>query len=87
MVKKKDGSWRMCVDYRKLNERTEKDAYPLTGIDEYLDALDGADWFTSLDLEMAYHQVPMLEEDKEKNSFRDSKRGALSIYDHGFWLM
>jgi hypothetical protein len=54
MVQKKDGSWRMCVDYRKLNEKTVKDAYPLTQIDENLDTLEGADWFTSLDLDMAY---------------------------------
>jgi hypothetical protein len=45
----------MCVDYRKLNEKTIKDAYPLTRIDENLDTLDGADWYTSLDLDMAYH--------------------------------
>ena len=54
----KDGSWRICVDYRKMNEKTIKDAYPLTRIDENLDTLDGADWYTSLDLDMAYHQVP-----------------------------
>jgi hypothetical protein len=42
MVQKKDGSWRMCVDYRKLNEKTIKDAYPLTRIDENLDTLEGA---------------------------------------------
>ena len=62
----KDGSWRMCVDYRKMNEKTIKDAYPLTRIDENLDTLDGADWYTSLDLDMAYHQVPITDEDKEK---------------------
>jgi hypothetical protein len=44
----------ICVDYRKLNEKTVKDAYPLTQIDENLDTLEGADWFTSLDLDMAY---------------------------------
>jgi hypothetical protein len=43
----------MCVDYRKMNEKTIKDAYPLTRIDENFDTLDGADWYTSLDLDMA----------------------------------
>jgi hypothetical protein len=43
MVQKKDGSWRMCVDYRKLNEKTVKDVYPLTRIDENLDTLEGAE--------------------------------------------
>jgi predicted MarR family transcription regulator len=53
MVEKKDGSWQMCVDYRKLKEKMIKDAYPLTRIDENLDTLDGVDWYTSLDLDMA----------------------------------
>jgi hypothetical protein len=75
MVQKKDGTWRMCVDYRKLNEKTIKDAYPITRIDDNLDALSGADWFTSLDLEMAYHQVPMREGDKEKTAFATPRNG------------
>ena len=69
LVKKKDGSWRMCVDYRKLNEKTVKDAYPIPRIDDNLDALSGAKWFTTLDCNMAYHQVPMEEEDKPKTAF------------------
>jgi hypothetical protein len=76
MVQKKDGSWRMCVDYRKLNEKTVKDAYPLTRIDENLDTLEGAEWYTSLDLDMAYHQVPMMDEDKGKTAFA-TPRGCL----------
>ena len=69
MVKKKDGTWRMCVDYRKLNGRTIQDVYPITRIDENLDSLSGADWFSCLDLDMAYHQVPMAKNDKEKTAF------------------
>lgn len=79
MVQKKDGSWRMCVDYRKLNEKTIKDAYPLTRIDENLDTLEGAEWYSSLDLDMAYHQVPMAEVDKEKTAFA-TPRGGLYQY-------
>jgi hypothetical protein len=75
MVQKKDGSWRMCVDYRKLNEKTVKDVYPLTQIDENLDTLEEAEWYTSLDLDMAYHQVPMMEEDKEKTAFATPRGG------------
>ena len=71
----KDGSWRICVDYRKMNEKTIKDAYPLTRIDENLDTLDGADWYTSLDLDMAYHQVPITDEDKEKTAFATPRGG------------
>ena len=79
MVEKKDGSWRMCVDYRKMNEKTIKDAYPLTRIDENLDTLDGADWYTSLDLDMAYHQVPITDEDNEKTSFATPRGGLYQL--------
>ena len=57
------------MDYRKINEKTIKDAYPLARIDENLDTLEGAEWYSSLDLDMAYHQVPMEPEDKEKTAF------------------
>ena len=79
LVKKKDGSWRMCVDYRKLNEKTIKDAYPIPRINDNLNALSGSDWFTSLDCDMAYHQVPLAEEDKEKTAFA-TPRGGLYQY-------
>lgn len=49
LVKKKDGSLRMCVDYRRLNSKTRKDAFPLPRIEESLDALSGAHWFTTMD--------------------------------------
>jgi DNA-binding NtrC family response regulator len=58
-----------------MNEKTIKDAYPLTRIDENLDTLDGADWYTSLDLDMAYHQVPITDEDKEKTAFATPRDG------------
>ena len=57
MIKKKDGSWRICVDFRKLNEVTFMDAYPLPRIDETLEALAGAQMFSTLDLASGYWQV------------------------------
>lgn len=69
LVKKKDGSLRLCVDYRLLNSKTRKDAFPLPRIEESLDALSGARWFSTLDLAAGYHQVPVTEKDKMKTAF------------------
>ncbi|KAL1259109.1 hypothetical protein QQF64_009686 [Cirrhinus molitorella] len=59
---KRDGTIRMCVDYRQLNSKTRKDAYPLPRIEESLDALTGARWFSTLDLASGYNQVEVAEE-------------------------
>jgi len=58
VVSKKDGSLRFCVDYRKLNSVTRRDAYPLPRIDSCLDALSGAQFFSAFDLRASYHQLP-----------------------------
>ena len=69
LVRKKNGSLRMCVDYRKLNAKTVKDAYPLPRIEESFDALQGASWFSTLDLASGFNQIGVTEEDKAKTAF------------------
>jgi len=69
-VAKKDGTLRMCVDYRQLNKVTVKNRYPLPRIDDLFDSLQGASVFSSIDLQQGYHQVRISDEDIPKTAFR-----------------
>ena len=76
LVQKPSGEVRFCADYRHVNSITKKDPYPLPRIDETLDALSDARYFTTLDLQSGYWQVPVREEDKKKTAF---------VTHHGHW--
>jgi hypothetical protein len=70
LVKKKDGTWRFCVDYRHLNAITVKNKHPLPIVDELLDELAGVQWFTKLDFRSGYHQIRVAKGDEMKTTFK-----------------
>jgi hypothetical protein len=76
LVRKKNGELRFCVDYRKLNDVTKKDCFPIPRIDDTLDTLAGANWFSTLDLKSGYWQVDVHPDDKEKTAISTG---------HGLW--
>ena len=69
LVKKSDGSWRMCIDYRKVNECVLKNSHPLPRIDDTIDALSGSKYFSTVDLKQGYFQIPVAVEDRPKTAF------------------
>ena len=75
LVRKKDGSLRFCIDYRKLNARTIRDSYALPRVDETLDALQGSRYFSSLDLKSGFWQIPMAGESRQKTAFTVANLG------------
>lgn len=79
LVKKKDNSLRICVDYRQLNQKTKKDAYVLPRIEEILDCLAGNRYFSVIDMKSGFHQVEILEEHKERTAFTV---GPLGLYEY-----
>ena len=75
LVRKKDGWHRLCVDYRAVNSVMYKDTYPLPHIDTCLGSMDGAVWFSTLDLRPGYHAIPIKEADRDKTAFV-TRRGS-----------
>ena len=79
LVQKKDGSLRLCIDLRRLNTWTIKDAYSLLHIDETLNSLQDSQWFSSLDLKLGYWQVKIDEESKHLTTFTIGLLGFMSV--------
>ena len=85
LVRRKDGKYRFCVDYRQLNSITYQDVYPLPRIENCLDALDGASWFSTLDLRSGYWQVRQDPRDADKTAFI-TRRGCFRFKVMSFGL-
>ena len=81
LAPKKDGNYRFCVDFRRVNSVTKKDAQPMPRIDDILDELGGAKCFSTLDLASGYWKVPLREEENSVLGWGE----PLRVYSHAFW--
>lgn len=79
LIRKKDGTYRFCIDFRKVNKVTERDAYPLPYVSSILDRLRDAQFITSLDIKTAYWQIPMEETSKQYTAFTVPNRGLFQF--------
>ena len=70
LVRKKDGTMRMCIDYRRLNQNTILDRFPIPRIDDFLDRVRGSTVFSKIDIRSAYHQVAIAPDDVHKTAFQ-----------------
>jgi len=86
IIKKKDGTVRLCIDYWRLNAEKEMDAYLIPRVDNILDQVGQAKYITTLDLAKGYWQVPVAEEDRNKTAFHYHQR-ALPVQDVAIWAL
>lgn len=86
LAKKKDNSLRLCVDFRKLNARTLKDAYALPRISDILDSLSGSKYFSVLDMKSGYHQIEIMEQHKQRTAFTAGPLGFFEYHRMPFGL-
>ena len=84
LVHKKDGTWRLSIDYQALNMITVRNRYPILRIDDLLDQLKGAKYFSKIDLKLGYHQVPIKPSDVE--DYLQIQGGPFRMVGYAFWI-
>ena len=85
LVQRKDGTWRLRIDYRALNKITVRNRYPIPWIDDLLDQLKGEKYFSKFDLKSGYHQLPIEPFDVWKTSFK-AKEDLFQMVCYAFWV-